>query len=92
MRTRAFIWLQEDEPKGWADCGCRVKNSDGRGVQVHLCAMHDAVPRMLDALREIAETASLVAAGKVEPQARIERITWVAQWGVRLAQRKRGGR
>ena len=62
-QTRPFIWLQEDEPKGRADCGCRVMDPDSRGVQVHLCAMHKAAPKMLAALMRVARGASN-AAGK----------------------------
>lgn len=63
MRTRPFIWLQEDEAEGVADCGCRVMDPDGRGIQVHLCAMHEAAPKMLAALMRVACGASN-AAGK----------------------------
>ena len=90
MGKEPFIWLQEDEVEGTADCGCRVTDSNGQGVQVHLCALHGAAPQMLAAAREIAETATLVATGTVESRPRIERIAWVAQWASRLAQGKRG--
>ena len=90
MKKEPFIWLQEDEPQDTADCGCRVTDDDGHGVRVELCALHAAAPKMLAALREIAETAALVAIGKVDSRARIERIAWVARWAIAMAEGKRG--
>ena len=58
MKRRPFIWLQEDETEGTTDCGCRVTNPDGRGVQVHLCVMHEAAPKMLAALMKVKRVAS----------------------------------
>jgi len=90
MKKEPFIWLQEDEMRGAAECGCRVSNEDGCGVRVDLCPLHAAAPKMLAAVREIAQTAPLVASGKVDPRARIERIAWEARWAAAVAEGKRG--
>lgn len=88
MKREPFIWLQEDETEGAADCGCRVIDDD-QGVRVILCPLHQAAPRMIPAFKEIADTAALISTGKVDARARIERIEWVARWALALAGGKR---
>ena len=51
--SEPYIWLQEDESEGSADCGCRlVADLDGRGAAMFLCPMHESAPGMLKALTE----------------------------------------
>ena len=50
-------------------CGCRIRFRQGDGYDVYSCAVHNAGPRMLAALRGIladkgAEEATLDVAGK----------------------------
>jgi len=40
----AFIWLQEDEEEGVADCGCQLIN-DERGARFIMCEAHAATQR-----------------------------------------------
>ena len=49
--SEPYIWLQENESEGSADCGCRlVADLDGRGAAMFLCPMHESAPGMLKAL------------------------------------------
>jgi len=57
MRSKPYIWLQEDESEGSAKCGCRLVNDlHGRGAAVFLCPMHEAAPEMLKTVMKIEPT------------------------------------
>ena len=49
-----WIWLQDTEDYGKADCGCELFQShEGSGAAVLLCPLHDAAPALLAALARL---------------------------------------
>lgn len=46
-----YIWLQEDEEEGHAECGCRLAQENG--AKLNLCTMHAAAPQLLEVLAVI---------------------------------------
>lgn len=49
---RPYIWLQENEASGQADCGCRLE-ARMDGPAFWLCPMHKAAPELLKALSRL---------------------------------------
>ena len=43
-----YIWLQEGEDEGTADCGCHLAMDNG--AKLNFCTMHAAAEEMLEAL------------------------------------------
>lgn len=51
-----WIWLQDNEDYGKANCGCELFQSfRDSGAAALLCPLHDSAPDLLAALEEIAE-------------------------------------
>ena len=55
-----YIWLQEQEQTGRAECGCRLTfdvpgGAGTEGPAFFQCPMHDATPKLLAALEEAEE-------------------------------------
>lgn len=49
-----WIWLQDTEDYGRADCGCELFQSyGGSGAGVLLCPLHEAAPALLAALEGV---------------------------------------
>ncbi len=49
-----YIWLQDDEEEGSAECGCTVYRAHkGSGPALILCPLHAAAPDLLAALKSI---------------------------------------
>lgn len=49
---KSFIWLQEDEESGKADCGCLLERT-GQGPRITLCPKHAAADALLEACIEV---------------------------------------
>lgn len=45
-KQKPYIWLQEHEQSGKADCGCELKNQ-ARGPALWLCPVHSAAQDLL---------------------------------------------
>ena len=46
-----YIWLQDEEEDGRAECGCHlIASQEDSGPAIHLCPMHSAAPNMLRVL------------------------------------------
>lgn len=49
-----YIWLQDEEDSGMADCGCMLVLSPlSSGPAFHFCTMHAAAPELLEALEGV---------------------------------------
>lgn len=52
--AQPYIWLQDDEAEGEADCGCRLHAEyQGSNAAMFLCKMHSAAPALYVALTRI---------------------------------------
>lgn len=51
-----WIWLQEDEQEGHADCGCTLSLDDG--AKLNFCTMHAAAEELLGLLAEVLQHSS----------------------------------
>jgi len=51
-KQRPYIWLQEHEQSGQADCGCKLKVGT-TGAALWFCSIHETAPELLEALRAI---------------------------------------
>jgi hypothetical protein len=50
------IWLQDEEARGTADCGCElVQNHRGSGAALFYCYTHTAARALLQALKALVE-------------------------------------
>lgn len=71
MSPDPYIWLQENEASGRADCGCTLNRTGptGDGDPIfYQCAMHDAAPELLEALQGIFAHAAARIAGTYKGQ------------------------
>jgi len=50
---KPYLWLQENEQAGHADCGCILyDNYGGRGAAISFCPLHEAAGELLEALQQ----------------------------------------
>ena len=52
LKRRPYIWLQEHELSGKADCGCVLRN-ESQGPALWLCPMHSAAQDLLRICKHI---------------------------------------
>lgn len=49
-----FIYLNEHEESGIAECGCRLSHDEFGNAKFIMCKMHEAAPQLVKALSDIA--------------------------------------